>query len=136
VVTLATPERRRDVSDLMHMAAIKPTKLQVRSGDTAITELVGPSDPRVVVAAPAAQPVQQPGGGRGKPRRRKSGTRQGALAGGSRTSSQHAGSPKHSGAAKPLRIPRPATQQAPGAATKPSTPRRASRPAGSPHRAG
>ncbi len=136
VVTLATPEQRRDVADLMRRAAIKPTKLQVRAGDAAITDLVGPSAPRVVVAAPAAQPAQLPGGGRGKPRPRKAGTRQGAPVGGSRTSSQHAGSPKRSGAAKPPRIARPATQQAPGAATKPSTPRRASRPAGSPHRAG
>ena len=136
VVTLATPDQRRDVSDLMRKAAIKPTKLQVRSGDAAITDLVGPSAPRVVVAAPVAQPAQQSGGGRGKPRRRKSGTRQGAPAGGSRTAAQHAGSAKRSGTAKQSRTARPATQQAPRAATKPSTPRRASRPAGSPNRTG
>ena len=43
VVTLATPDQRRDVSDLMRKVAIKPTNLQVRSGDAAITELVGPA---------------------------------------------------------------------------------------------
>jgi superfamily II DNA/RNA helicase len=126
VVTLATPEQRRDVADLMRKAAIKPTKLQVRSGDAAITDLVGPSAPRVVVAQPA-QPAQQSSGGRGKPRRRKSGAQHAASAGRARTAPHGSGGQNSRPAGQPAQQP---------ASSKPRKPRRASRPAGSPHRTG
>jgi hypothetical protein len=54
VVTVATHDQRRDVADLMRRAAITPTQHKVRAGDSAITDISGPSAPRVVV--PNAQP--------------------------------------------------------------------------------
>ncbi len=61
VVTIATPDQRRDVADLMRRAAISPALRTVRSGDPLIAELVGPSAPRVVVA-PAASADDARGG--------------------------------------------------------------------------
>ena len=63
VVTVATHDQRRDVADLMRRAAIRPTQSHVRVGDQLISDIAGPSAPRVVV--PNAQPVPAERTGRG-----------------------------------------------------------------------
>jgi superfamily II DNA/RNA helicase len=65
VVTVATTEQGRDVADLMRRAAITPTRRRVRAGDPAITELVGPSAPRVAVADLLPIPAERTGRGSG-----------------------------------------------------------------------
>ncbi len=66
VVTVATHDQRRDVADLMRRAAITPTQHKVRAGDSTITDIAGPSAPRVVV--PNAQPIPEERTGRGSGR--------------------------------------------------------------------
>jgi superfamily II DNA/RNA helicase len=66
VVTVATHEQRRDVADLMRRAAITPTQHKVRAGDSTISDIAGPSAPRVVV--PNAQPIPEERTGRGSGR--------------------------------------------------------------------
>jgi superfamily II DNA/RNA helicase len=66
VVTVATHDQRRDVADLMRRAAITPTQHKVRAGDLTITDIAGPSAPRVVV--PNAQPIPEERTGRGSGR--------------------------------------------------------------------
>jgi len=61
VVTVATAEQRRDVADLMRRAAITPTQRRVRAGDSAITDIVGPSAPRRVVVDAAVAEVPRAG---------------------------------------------------------------------------
>ena len=79
VVTVATHEQRRDVADLMRRAAITPTQHKVRAGDSTITDIAGPSAPRVVV--PNAQPIPEERTGRGSGR--GSGGSRGRSSGGS-----------------------------------------------------
>ena len=66
VVTVATHDQRRDVADLMRRAAITPTQHKVRAGDSTISDIAGPSAPRVVVAN--AQPIPEERTGRGSGR--------------------------------------------------------------------
>ncbi|MBW9214969.1 DEAD/DEAH box helicase [Mumia sp. zg.B53] len=72
VVTIATPEQRRDVRTLMRAASIKPTDHEVAAGSEIIGSLVGPqaervSPPPALVAAAAASARGNGGrsGGRG-----------------------------------------------------------------------
>jgi superfamily II DNA/RNA helicase len=64
VVTVATHEQRRDVAELMRRAAITPTQSHVRAGDRVITDIAGPSAPRVVVPDAKPVPEERTGGGR------------------------------------------------------------------------
>jgi superfamily II DNA/RNA helicase len=54
VVTLVTPEQRRDVADLVRLAKVSPSTLSARAGSEELRALVGPAAPRV---EPASQPV-------------------------------------------------------------------------------
>lgn len=58
VVTLVTPEQRRDMSRLMAAAGITPQIARVRSGEAELSRITGaraPSGVPVVIAAPAAE---------------------------------------------------------------------------------
>jgi superfamily II DNA/RNA helicase len=125
VVTLATSEQRRDVADLMRRAAIKPTQHQVRAGDAAITNLVGPSAPRVVVAdASPTQSAQQAPGGAGRSR----GQRSRPAPARQSTSVSPARQGTSVSAGRPAEPRRPAGSNA----APRRSPRRATRPAGEP----
>ena len=133
VVTLATPEQRRDVADLMRRAAITPTQQKVRSGDPTITDIVGPSAPRVVVAAPV-QPQASGGGPRTQPRRSKPAGRSGQ--GGSPAAHARSGKPGVAAASPTARFSTAKAQRVATPTAQPRAPRRAVRPAGRPSAAG
>ena len=73
VVTVATHDQRRDVADLMRRAAIRPTQSHVRVGDQLISDIAGPSAPRVVVANAQPVPAERTGRGSGSGSGRGSG---------------------------------------------------------------
>ena len=81
VVTLVTPEQKRDVATLVKLARITPTTLSVRAGSEELRRLVGPAADHVEPAreAPARTGAPQ-GGGRGQSGRspRSGGSGQGA----------------------------------------------------------
>ncbi len=70
VVTIATPDQRRDVAELMRRAAIRPTLSHVRVGDRVITDIAGPSAPRVVVVDAKPVPADRSGSAPRQPRAR------------------------------------------------------------------
>ncbi len=82
VVTLVTPEERRDVDRLARQAGIRPGQAEVRPGDAALTEITGARPPSGV---PLAEPVKQV---QGPPRRRPArvGAPGGRATGGGRSS--------------------------------------------------
>lgn len=104
VVTLMTPEQRRDVSALARKAGIQPTTTTVLPGDPLIADLVGPqAAPREAARAPAKQngsshgapgrPGGRPTGRAGSPRGpRKPGGASRSAAPGSGARSQSQGS--------------------------------------------
>ena len=65
VVTIGTPDQRRDVETLMKRAAIRAVARRVSPGDPAITGIAGPPAPHVTPAAPVREPA---GGGRSRGR--------------------------------------------------------------------
>ncbi|WP_439676827.1 DEAD/DEAH box helicase [Embleya sp. MST-111070] len=73
VVTLVTPNQRREMARLMMIAGIEAETIQVRSGDEELTRVTGaqvPSGVPVVISSPAAEsPRRGAGGGRGRGRR-------------------------------------------------------------------
>ena len=76
VVTLVTPEQRRDVAAMVRLAKVTATTLAVRAGSEELRRLVGPQAPKVEQAAtPKAAPAGtgQSRGGRGSGRPRPSG---------------------------------------------------------------
>jgi superfamily II DNA/RNA helicase len=73
VVTLVTPEQKRDVAALVRLAKISPITLAVRAGSEELRRLVGPPAPRVDAPAPAA--------GDSRPQRQRSTGQQGSRAG-------------------------------------------------------
>ena len=91
VVTVATHDQRRDVADLMRRAAITPTQHKVRAGDAAITDIVGPSAPRVVVANAQPIPEERTGRGSGRGSSGGSGGGRGRSSGGSGSGARSAG---------------------------------------------
>jgi superfamily II DNA/RNA helicase len=69
VVTLSTPEERRDTTTLMRQAGIKPTAVDVAPGHPAITALAGPAAALVKpAAATQPAPARGHGGSRNSPR--------------------------------------------------------------------
>jgi superfamily II DNA/RNA helicase len=145
VVTVATTEQGRDVADLMRRAAITPTRRRVRVGDPAITELVGPSAPRVVVADDRPIPAERTGRGSGSGRgssggRSGAGSRSGSgrgSAGSSRGQSSgqsRSARPTASSSARPVSSASTQVWSSGGPPASPATPRRgprrATRPAG------
>jgi len=87
VITLVTPEQRRDVAALVRLAKVNPVTLSVRAGSEELRRLVGPAAPTVepTAAAPAAQATRRDAGRSGQQPRRggaPSGGRGGAPAGG------------------------------------------------------
>lgn len=76
VVTLVTPEQRRDVAAMVRLAKVTATTLAVRAGSEELRRLVGPQAPKVEqTATPQAAPAGtgRSGGGRGSGRPRQSG---------------------------------------------------------------
>ncbi len=128
VVTLATSEQRKDVADLMRRASIKPTHRHVRSGDSAISDISGPSAPRTVVpvAAPAQERARNSrGAAGGRPRRSGGGTRTSGAA--------HPSSPASATPRQPQRSAAPRTPSASDSSSRQRANagrRRSSRPAG------
>ncbi|MFE9092899.1 DEAD/DEAH box helicase [Streptomyces sp. NPDC007264] len=62
VVTLVTPDQRRDMSRLMASAGITPRITTVRSGEAELSRITGaqaPSGVPVVIAAPVAEPARR-----------------------------------------------------------------------------
>jgi superfamily II DNA/RNA helicase len=156
VVTVATHEQRHDVAELMRRAAIKPTQRHVRAGDPAITDIVGPSAPRVVVADAKPVPEERTGpsrsgrgggggygnassrgaGGSGRQRSgspsRPPGAGSGGRPGSTRARSAGSGSPV---AASSGSVPVWSSAGGPAESSAPAPrrgPRRATRPAGGP----
>ncbi|MEV8567621.1 DEAD/DEAH box helicase [Streptomyces sp. NPDC051322] len=69
VVTLVTPNQRRDMVRLMTAAGIVPRTTQVRSGEEALSRITGARDPSgipVTITAPAAQRRQRGTASRGR----------------------------------------------------------------------
>ncbi|MFJ7270471.1 DEAD/DEAH box helicase [Streptomyces sp. NPDC099050] len=70
VVTLVTPNQRRDMTRLMQAAGIAPQTTQVRSGDEALTRITGaqaPSGIPVTITAPVSErPRRSAGSSRGR----------------------------------------------------------------------
>jgi superfamily II DNA/RNA helicase len=61
VITIMTPDQRKDVRSLTRAAAIEPTITQVNAAHPLIAELVGPTAPKVKPSPTAlAEPAQQP----------------------------------------------------------------------------
>ncbi len=78
VVTVATPEQRRDVDTLMRQAKLKPTVTSVKPGHGLLTDLAGPAAavdhrPLPLREVPAPTPRKAGGGGGGGPRKAASG---------------------------------------------------------------
>ncbi len=110
VVTLMTPEQRRDVAMLTRKAGITPTTTSVAPGDPLLAELVGPA------AAPSTRPAVAPtpavapsrrrspqGGAEGRRPRRTKQFDEAKRPGGQRSSSggaKRSGGAKHSGDAQ------------------------------------
>ncbi|GAB2747503.1 DEAD/DEAH box helicase [Nocardioides pakistanensis] len=96
VVTLVTPEQKKDVAALVRLAKVSPTSLAVRAGSEELRRLVGPEAPKVeptptVTEAPH-RPARGQGGGGGRGRGGRGGQNgragQGSHAGQSGRSSQ------------------------------------------------
>ncbi|MFJ4930865.1 DEAD/DEAH box helicase [Streptomyces sp. NPDC088736] len=86
VVTLVTPQQRRDMSRLMVAAGITPRTTQVRSGEEELSRITGaqtPSGVPVVITAPATERTRRgtSARGSGSPRGRRGGSGQGQSAG-------------------------------------------------------
>jgi superfamily II DNA/RNA helicase len=62
VVTLVTPEQRREVATLVRLAKVTPTSLSARAGSEELRRLVGPPAPRVQASE---RSTEQPTGGSG-----------------------------------------------------------------------
>ncbi|EST21942.1 DEAD/DEAH box helicase [Streptomycetaceae bacterium MP113-05] len=75
VVTLVTPNQRRDMARLMAAAGITPQTTQVRSGEAELQRITGaqaPSGVPVTITAPVAERPQRSGASRGRRGRRPS----------------------------------------------------------------
>ncbi|WP_326588929.1 DEAD/DEAH box helicase [Streptomyces sp. NBC_01294] len=71
VVTLVTPNQRRDMTRLMQAAGITPQTTQVRSGEEALNRITGaqaPSGVPVVIAAPVVERAKRSTASRGRRR--------------------------------------------------------------------
>ncbi|MFD6111893.1 DEAD/DEAH box helicase [Streptomyces yangpuensis] len=71
VVTLVTPDQRRDMTRLMQAAGITPRTTQVRSGEEALKRITGaqaPSGIPVVITAPAVERAERGSASRGRRR--------------------------------------------------------------------
>ncbi|MFZ5848310.1 MAG: DEAD/DEAH box helicase, partial [Actinomycetota bacterium] len=72
VVTLVTPEQKKDVAALVRLAKVSPTSLAVRAGSEELRRLVGPEAPKVEPTATVTEAPHRPargqggGGGRGR----------------------------------------------------------------------
>jgi superfamily II DNA/RNA helicase len=70
VVTLVTPEQKKDVATLVRLAKVNPTTLSARADSEELRRLVGPAAPKVEAApVPAAAATQRPRGGQSQGRR-------------------------------------------------------------------
>ncbi len=74
VVTLVTPEQKKDVADLVRLAKVSPTTLSARADSEELRRLVGPAAPRVDAPPAGVAPAQQPRSGRPQGGRGQAGT--------------------------------------------------------------
>ena len=88
VVTLVTPEQKRDVATLVRLAKVNPTTLSVRAGSEELRRLVGPPAPKVE-ASTQVPATRQPA--RASHGRSGSGQGQQARSGGGRNRSRRSG---------------------------------------------
>src|SRR5690606_2458116 len=70
VVTLVTPDQRRDMNRLMNAAGITPRIAQVRSGEEELSRITGAQAPSGVPVVIAAPPVERPRSASSSQRRR------------------------------------------------------------------
>ncbi|MEU3949402.1 DEAD/DEAH box helicase [Streptomyces sp. NPDC029526] len=73
VVTLVTPDQRRDMNRLMNAAGITPQVAQVRSGEAELSRITGAREPSGVPVVIAAPPAERPRAA--SPSRRRRGRR-------------------------------------------------------------
>lgn len=66
VVTLVTPDQRRDVADLVRLAKVSPVTLSARAGSEELRRLVGPEAPRIEPAPEVPARTPSTGTGRGR----------------------------------------------------------------------
>ncbi|WP_405448410.1 DEAD/DEAH box helicase [Streptomyces erythrochromogenes] len=81
VVTLVTPNQRRDMTRLMQAAGIVPQTTQVRSGEAALNRITGaqaPSGIPVVITAPVTERAKRGAASRGRRRPASAARREGA----------------------------------------------------------
>ncbi|MFF7300401.1 DEAD/DEAH box helicase [Streptomyces sp. NPDC008265] len=81
VVTLVTPDQRRDMTRLMLAAGIVPQTTQVRSGEAALNRITGaqaPSGIPVVITAPVTERAKRGASSRGRRRPASAARREGA----------------------------------------------------------
>jgi superfamily II DNA/RNA helicase len=79
VVTMVTPQERRDVERLTRLAGVKATHTDVAPGDAALFEVTGARTPSGVPIVEPPKPAQQPRGN-GAGRRSRGGPRGGGIA--------------------------------------------------------
>jgi superfamily II DNA/RNA helicase len=94
VVTLSTPDERKDTQTLMRQAGIKPTTADVTPGHPAIKAVTGPAAERIWVAAPESAQggaTQAQGRGQARSRGRGQGGGQGRTQGGGQSRGQASG---------------------------------------------
>ena len=119
VVTLATHEQRRDVADLMRRADIRPTQSSVRVGDKVISDIAGPSAPRVVVADAKPVPAERSGAGTSGRGPAGRGTARGTTGEGSRGSNGRGSSGSSTAGGRSRSRSAPRQRSAPAAASGP-----------------
>ncbi|TDT35277.1 superfamily II DNA/RNA helicase [Streptomyces sp. BK208] len=99
VVTLVTPDQRRDMTRLMSLAGITPQVTPVRSGEAELARITGaqtPSGVPVVIAAPVVERPRRAASGAGSSSRGRRGRSSQGRGGG-----QGAGTSSRTGAAQP-----------------------------------
>ncbi|MGV9900251.1 helicase-related protein, partial [Streptomyces tendae] len=109
VVTLVTPDQRREMTRLMAAAGITPQVTPVRSGEAELTRITGaqtPSGIPVVIAAPVVERPRRAASGAGSSSRGRRGRSSQARGGG-----QGAGTQARTGAGQPRSAGQPRTAQ-------------------------
>jgi superfamily II DNA/RNA helicase len=100
VVTLVTPNQRREMARLMMIAGITAQTIQVRSGDEELTRVTGaqvPSGVPVVISSPVSETPRRGGSAGGRGRGRRPGQGGGSGSGSGRRPSSAAGASASAG---------------------------------------
>jgi superfamily II DNA/RNA helicase len=88
VVTLVTPEQKRDVATLVRLAKVNPTTLSARAGSEELRRIVGPEAPKVAVSSVAATMPDRATSNRGASNRGSSHRTDASARGGNRNRSR------------------------------------------------